>query len=945
MLRDLPHASGIPTAIGTFRRFYVLCILCILSFQSFSQNRNDKTFFTLSTDSILSSNGEMASFTVELKNPTTAIFSGTLLISPEKGTELISKNKTPLQLQPGESYFVAIKFLMPKRMAAGQTSTIKVALLNSDNQPEQENSCALAVVASKSVSLFVEATELLLKKTLDSLEIPVRLSNTGNTDQKILVVASLPGIVKKGSHLQELFVLPAFHDTLIYFRKRISSEMFKTDGFYITVTGLYYGGDAFGSQSVNAQPARSSRVFSDAGNGISDYSRNSLTLAGQGLGTENEWYQLLSSGVVDMRQQHIYYNLDASIYKHGNGQGLQLLNTFLTYRKENWGVTAGNIGRSYDLNISGRGVVAYADDSSHTNSAEAGYVDKTQNLLGATASASKFAIKPGKSAWAAYTHTTQNIRWQTAAVYDINGYTSTKTFLLTNELRWMTKKRYMIKAVLNGGKENSLLVKDSSHAGFSAGIGFDGTLGKFYISSSNTLSSRYYPGMTKGSFNINERIGWTRRSFGTWAAMSYFSMSPAPFSIAGTTYTINSKRLRGEAGVSFSAGSTSFSVSPSYGMEKSNDYFSAGSMQSYHVSLTVNYIRPVHFQSIYLSYEGGMYTSSVFSGSRFHQKTIFNLRYKFISLNATYQLGNFYLSEVVNWKGKENKTLTISPQFQKEILSRRARIQYSPSYTNSAAGGTMIQQTARIEYDYSLKTRFFAGADYNYYGNTGYKYLSVKAGVTLRLPEAKIGNKNGHALEVFLYKDMNENGVFDKEDSVATNAYVTINNMIFITGIDGTVKYRNLPEGYYRINVSPLKGWFGQEKLVSSLPKDTRVEIPMQKTGIVKGNISYIFSQFSYETSANKEGVFISAVNNQGVRFTAMTNGDGQFIFYLPSGEYDIDLKKENMPDEIECINNYKRVAISPQETFQADFVLKVKERKTDTKKFTSRSVASAGKP
>lgn len=189
---------------------------------------------------------------------------------------------------------------------------------------------------------------------------------------------------------------------------------------------------------------------------------------------------------------------------------------------------------------------------------------------------------------------------------------------------------------------------------------------------------------------------------------------------------------------------------------------------------------------------------------------------------------------------------------------------------------------------------------------------------------------------------MNENGIYDPEDSAAVNAYVTINNMIFIAGADGTVKYKKVPAGFYRISVSPLQGWFGQEKLIPSLTRDMRIEIPMQKTGVIKGSISYVFNQFSYENQKNKEGVLISAVNSRGTRFTAMTNEDGQFVFYLPAGEYDIDLRKENMPEEVESMNNYKQVPISPQEVFLANFVLKVKERKVETKKFTSPSLASA---
>lgn len=933
------HLQQIPgTFLRTLRRLCVIAIPFLSVFNVFSQPTSTRVSFTLSRDSIVSGNGEMAEFTVQLNNSTANIFSGSLAISPGNGIELVSKSKTPLQLQPGEKYFVAVKFIMPKRMVVGQLGRIGVTLLNSDDKPEQENFVSLAVTASRSVNLNVGATEMLLKKTNDSLHIPVRLINTGNTAQKILVVASFPVILKKSSNLQRLFVLPAFADTVIYFHKRITSEMFKTDGFYITVTGLYFNGDAFGSQTVNAQPARSARVFSER-NGSFGQSDNTLTLSAQNLGTNNEWYQVLSNGSLQIRQQKVDYNLDASFYTQAfGGQPLQLRNTFLTYRKDDWGVTAGNIGRNYDLNLSGRGVVAFMDDSAHTHYAEAGYIDKSQNLLGQSG---KFLRKPGNSAWASYIYSSNIIRLRSAAVYDINTSLQTKTVLLTNELIWTTKKRYMIKAILNGGKDNSLLVKDSSRTGFGAGLGFEGRLGNFYISSTNYLSSAYYPGMTKGVLNLNQRVNWARPRFNLWTAVNYFRIAPAP--IPGFNFNINSTRLRVENGISFSVQKINLSLSPSFSLDKGNDYsIGQSSLQAMHMSVSVNYLNPVLNQFFFLNSEGGMYKSSVLPGNHFHQKTMLNIRHRFLSLNAIYQSGNFYLSEIIYSSGKPNRMLMISPQLQKEIFSHRARIQCGVSFTNSTLGGVSLQQTGMVEYDYSLKTKLFAGADYTYYKSSQYQYANIRAGVTLRLPEAKIGSKTGSTLDVFLFKDMNENGIFDKGDSVVVDAYVTINNMIFITGPDGMARYKNVPAGYYRINVTPLKGWFGQEKLIPSLTKNMRVEIPMQKTGVVKGNISYIFNQYSYETTKSKDGVFISAVNKAGARFTAMTNGDGQFLFYLPAGEYDINLKKENIPDEIECLNTYEKVVISPQEVFLANFVLKVKERKVETKKFTSPSLASA---
>lgn len=949
MLLSIPQISSVPCrTIRPLRTATILlCAMtaafCLISPASYSQNPGNKVSFAINKDTLVSGNGQINEFTLQLINPTGTVFTGSVIISPDPGVELISKNKASLQLQPGEQFFIATKLIMPRKMRVSQLSRVRVTLLNVDGQPEQENSVFLKVTASRSVSLNVGATELLLKRSNDSLHIPVRLTNEGNTDQRILVVTSFPAILKKSSNLQQLFVLPAFTDTMIWFHKRITSEMFKTDGFYITVTGLYYGSDAFGSRSINAQPAKSSRSFVEITGTENEGPSNSLTVLGQNLGTKRAWYQAQSSGNLNIRKQQVEYNLDATYFSdYGMGQKVQLRNSFLTYRKDDWGVTVGSIGRNYDINISGRGMMAFMTDSARTHYAEAGYIDKNQNLITGFWN-SKFQPNPGNAAWASYGYTSRNIEIRTAAVHDINSFSQMRTLLLVNQFSWMTKKNYRINAVLNGGKENSLAVKDSSRMGLGGELNFEGTFGKFYVNSNNSLSSQAYPGLTKGALTLNERISWLKQKFSTWAAFTYSNISPAP--IPGASFALEAKRFRVESGLSFLLRRINISASPNYTYEKSNAFQVPGSMQSYHLAFTANYVSPLASKSFFLNSEAGFYSSSFESGTHFHQRTMCNLRYSsFFNLSAVYQSGNYYMFEVINSKGKQNSMISISPQFHKDILSHRGRIQAGISYINGTNTGVSIQSNSRIEYDYSLKMKLFAGADYNYYKSTNYQYLNLSAGVTFRLPQARTNTKNGNTLEVLLYKDINDNGVYDKEDSLAENAYVTINNMIFITGSDGLVKYKKLPEGYYRINVAPLKGWFGQEKLIPTLDKDTRIEIPLQRTGVVKGSISYLFTRYSYETSKNKDGVFISATNSRGARFTTMTNMDGQFIFYLPAGEYNISLKKEGMPEEIESLNDYAGITVSPQQVVQADFALKVKERKVETKKFSSPSLTASAR-
>jgi hypothetical protein len=60
----------------------------------------------------------------------------------------------------------------------------------------------------------------------------------------------------------------------------------------------------------------------------------------------------------------------------------------------------------------------------------------------------------------------------------------------------------------------------------------------------------------------------------------------------------------------------------------------------------------------------------------------------------------------------------------------------------------------------------------------------------------------------------------------------------------------------------------------------------------------------------------------------------------MPAGKYVISIQKENLPPEIECINNNQKIEVSPDVVNPVNLQLKVKERKIKTQKFVSPSIS-----
>ncbi|RZJ81081.1 MAG: hypothetical protein EOO20_25445, partial [Chryseobacterium sp.] len=182
------------------------------------------------------------------------------------------------------------------------------------------------------------------------------------------------------------------------------------------------------------------------------------------------------------------------------------------------------------------------------------------------------------------------------------------------------------------------------------------------------------------------------------------------------------------------------------------------------------------------------------------------------------------------------------------------------------------------------------------------------------------------------------NGVYDETDSLAKNFLVYVNDIVFISGKDGTINYKNLPQGEYKISIPKIKGWYAPDQRIH-FEKKERIEIPLQKTGTLRGAVSYSYNELSYEIGQQKEGLAITAMGENGQSYLTRTNTDGSYIFFIPTGKYTIRINTETLPPEIENLQGDQHTEIIPGEIKSVNLILNVKQRKIETKRFSSPSL------
>lgn len=925
----------------------LLVILLFVHVTINAQTTDQKIVFESSKKEISVADGELTDITIRVVNKTDRLLAGTVNIAAPKDLDLVSRNNIIISVKPGDSIYIPVKFYATQKLLAGKIHLINLRLLNPEKALIGSDVCNLHVAVKQNMALYSMVSNILLDRSVDSIRIPIRISNMGNTAQKITLINRYPSSVENNNfHASLQFVIPAGRDTLITFVKPVNVRMYSQDAFDVGITGLYANGELFGSSYIKIQSARNHRSFIDHTRD-ENYDNNSISLSTQGLFRETQAYILQGRGTMELPKSKLAYSLDYTAYKNTAYSPAMMRNTFLGFETHNMGIRAGNINRNLDINLSGRGGMFYVKDTAQGNRYEGGYINVNSNLFGRAF----LALFPtGEAAWGAFTH--ENKKWTltSTAIYELNPLTESRNMILTNEFTWTGTKDLRISASLNQGTTSEYdnvgggkyVNTGKNKLSFASGLDISGTVKGLIFNSSNYFSSGYYPGMRRGALNLSERLIIPRSSGQLWASMDYYNYSPKFFSDA-FLFESSFSNLRTEIGWSDKIfKSVTLSVAPYYAMETNNSFRFLNEnnlhLRSWNVLSTIN-IPISETKYISINTEGGMFTSSLNKKPQYRFRTNSNYRHGIFNIMASAQVGTYYLGEVVNsfMKLSDNShIINISPTVQKSFLRNKLRAEVGANYSNTKVSGTNWQLVGRTEYDVLFKTTLFAGINHNRYNFFGGLYTSsvLEVGIRKNMRSAKLGT-NTNPLEVFVFKDINKNGIYDVGDSIATNHLVYINDEVFMTKGDGLIQYKKLPPGEYRITLPRIKGWYAPDQKIN-FEKKQRIEIPLQKAGTLKGKVTYEYNEFSYEIDQQKEGLPITARGENGQSYLTRTNTDGSYILFIPTGKYTVHVNTENLPPEIESLTGDQYTEVNSGEIQSVNLVLNIKQRKIETKKFMS---------
>lgn len=912
----------------------ILALLILVCSVAHAQQR--KLFgLTTANTKILANNEERIVILLKLSNYSEGTLNGRIAITADAGLTLISKNDIRINVAKHDSSFISVSFFVTKKAKASVANAIKFVLYDEHKNILSEVASEVSISSKRKVDLYTAVSSILLDNPRDTIIIiPVQVFNSGNTVQTITLVCAYPlSIDEQGFHQNIKLTLQPSADTTIIFSRLITKRMLNIEGFDINITGVYSNGDVLGRAQIQVQSARSNRNYRDelSNNAFVD---NTLQIGSQNLFNNNQSYLVRGRGGFELGKDRLNYSLNLTSWQN-RASPILIQNTWLEYGNKQRGIKVGNIFRSLDLNLAGRGVMGYLS-TSKTDTWEVGFIDKENNLLGRQNNQIK--IESSRAAWIAFKH--QGKQWRTNHffVLDSDRIQGVQNQLLGNEIQYTNSRKVIYTFGLNGGRVSSLLNNEIERYGMSVNATVNGTFGKVNLNSSNYMSTGYYSGQQRGALNLTERVSFSLPKANIWWLFNYRNF--APKQISPDQFVFATRNLRAEWGVSLKSKKVAISVAPVFTHEKGNPLYSMtgeARQQSLNAwNALFNFSLPsAKDQSFFMNSEMGAYSLSSDSTTNLHLRT--NLYYKkgILNLNGSVQLGAFYLSEIPNitmGSTKQSNIFNFASFIQKNWFSKKLKTNTGVSFTYHSNFGVSQFLTGRMEYVAGDKTSIYTNLNWNQYNNR--QRSIIELGLIHHFHTIK-ANVKSNLLEVFIYKDLNQDGVYSKTDSIATGFMVNFDKKLFITDKSGNIIYKNLPDGTITISAPFQDGWHAPEQKIT-LQKKTKMAIPLQRTGTLKGQLNYSRSQFSYETEIDLFGIVMLAVDKTGKVFRTRTSSDGRYTFYMPVGEYKISVDTSMLPSELEVPENAKGIKVLEGKVATIDFTIKVKQRKVEVKKFTS---------
>jgi len=925
-------------------KYFAAHLFLICSFFLSAQNKTENISFDIH-EKLYDSESKILDLVIVVNNNSTENFKGKIKIAAPAGFKSIFGQDIAVDLQKNEKRFVSLKFYIGTNAEAGDAK-IDLILNDQNNQKILEKTVIHQVEASSILQMATETTQILRSEIKDSIHIRIKVSNRGNTTQKTTLVFKIPDHTDSNLFIERHGTLRQQQDSIFAFSFLPSKEMLKQNTFSIDVTGFKDPEkEIFGNTRITVLSISHTQKFKDEQvNGFASTTKNSITTSYRRVGNDINMYQILGSGGFNVSSGYIFVN--GNMYMMNSQTDPVVNNTYISYRREKSEFTIGNISKLLELSLFGRGIEYSFLNGAKDKKIEVGFIEQSFSLLERNS-----FLKNGYGFYVKGLLNPYNFsrNLSTIYIYKNDPYEKAKHHLLGAELIHSFNNLWQTTSKLYGGisfydqdeTSKPSLAFESQYSGMIKKINLNGNL--FY-------SSDYYPGNRRGSLQIqqNANVIVLKKHYAFFNA--FFSNYSPRYLFYPTQLSSNNVKM--EAGFNLTkTKSFGYSFAYQYQAEKSNSYnnflpqFQKNeiSIVAHRIVENTNWTSENKKHSAVLAFDLGLAQYPDDQKQKFQGKITANYNYRKINFASQYQSGSYYLSEYafsqIADKDKKYEKLNASVYYSSMAFKEKLGITSGLSYTKDNIYGKSPSAFCNLKW-YSRFYEFFVNSSlYNYSsGSVRNNIFTIEAGVTLNIQKSALSTKKKSNIRAFAFHDSNNNNAFDEGEETAVNYMININNIAFKTDIEGRIFYKNVPFGKYRLKQNIQEGWYYDDQMLDVNQYTFEVAIPLHQNGTVSGRVQYQFDKkmvVDFEPRAN--GITFSIFHNDSLVEVVSSDENGEFISFLPTGNYTITLNADTLPQNTYCETTRSQFSVKAGElNVLPEYVIKVKEKKIHSKKFSN---------
>lgn len=635
-------------------------------------------------------------------------------------------------------------------------------------------------------------------------------------------------------------------------------------------------------------------------------------------------------------------------YMRYDPSGYQMLtNTYLTYRRNNLYLQAGNIADFHELSLFGRGVKSQmffsertdrtrAEDANgeHVQSIEVWAVDEDYNLL------SPFSMKSGSKALSARYNNYLDAK---------NGYAVSSSYFIRNSINsdghlhyanWRSQlgTKHQLGLQLGGSSETFHHPgKDTSLLGYSLKADYAFTSKRVQAFFNGMRSSRNYSGVLQGTTLINATVNYNLANRFNLAALVQKSTTDKPTYTDSTVggryfYDFSSYGMQ----LSRSAGHVILFAKPY--LLRQGQFYSAtlsavpmNEANSYRLQAGMS----TNFRRLFITgfLDGGEMKAHFSTGLAANAPSFrFNLGMRGYGFSWVSQLqkGPYFMSDILYARTDLSKISVLNSMISYDRrFFNKLDFMTSVSYTrNSNFDGAQIYASQTLEYDLGKGFTALGHALYMHSGDRGNVQVSV--GLRKRFDWGRGEEARVH-LVAKVYYDRNYNGEKDPGEPWAEGVIFKFDGISLISGRDGYVSVKNIEKGWHTFSVYDREG--NTQNLYDQkieLDKNERMEVGIPPQFELKGKVVEERAQY-VQGKSQMEGIKIS-IRNDSHEYFVYTQHDGSFHLQVKPGRYKVSIEQLR---KLGMANVEQEVYIDAEKGMTGDLELiwRNNERKVELKK------------